>query len=70
MLCLLLREIYSEVHFEHPDMKAGNTADIPVVLYNSINDPCIISPIVVEQNGDEGTWSRVWRLIFNIFLRT
>jgi len=51
-------------------MKAGNTADIPVVLYNSINDPCIISPIVVEQNGDEGTWSRVWRLIFNIFLRT
>jgi len=34
------------------------------------NDPCIISPIVVELNGDEGTWSVVWRLIFNILLRT
>jgi len=51
-------------------MRAGNTADIPVMAHNSLNDSCIISPIVVEQNGDEGTWSMVWRLIFNIFLRT
>ena len=51
-------------------MRTGIAVDIPVVVHNSFNDPCIISTTVVGQNGDEGTWSRVWRLIFNIFLRT
>ena len=36
VLCLLLREIYSEINFEHPDMGAGNTADIQMVVYNSL----------------------------------
>jgi hypothetical protein len=35
MLGLLLREMYSEVNFEHSDMRAVNTADEPVVVHNS-----------------------------------
>jgi hypothetical protein len=30
---------------------------------------CIIC-LIVGLNGDEGTWSMVWELIFNIFLWT